>query len=177
MKILLLILCSALFAPIPMTDANAQEPSDLSLSVSLTQKNNTQYLLELELVNKSATKATVQNLDLPWIPPNEMIFVNRVYRMDKAQTQLEKFGPMADYMDLPHVLNQGQSIRGAIDLNVMLPTLAEDVKKFGVTVEWVCRSKALRFQCWEGNGGQFTLPQKSKRKSAISHSSTVPSIK
>jgi hypothetical protein len=177
MKILLLILCIALVAPIPMTDANAQEPSDLSLSVSLMQKGNKHHLLELELVNKSVRKATIQNVDLPWIPPNEMIFVNRVYRMDKAHTQLEKFGPMADYMDVPHILDHGQSIRGEIDLNTMFPSLAEEVRRFGVTVEWVCRSKALRFQCQEGSGGQFPVLQKSKRKSTTPHSPTVPSIK
>jgi hypothetical protein len=104
-----------------------------------------------------------------------MIFVNKVYRMDKAHTSLEKFGPMADYMDVPYTLDQDQLIHGAIDLNVMLPTLADDARKYGVTVEWTCRSRALLFQCREGSGGKFIIPSKSKRKPTAPP--IVPSIK
>lgn len=175
MKILLLVFCSALFAPITMVAAKAQEPNDLSLSVSLTSKSSARYVLEIELINKSEQKVTIQNTDLPWIPPNEVIFVNQVYRMDKAHTPLEKFVPMADYMDVPHALNQDQSLRGAIDLSVMLPTLAEDVRKYGVTVEWACRSKVLLFQCREGSGGKFIIPSKSKPKKTPLP--IVPSVK
>ncbi|HAN48313.1 MAG: hypothetical protein CCU27_03635 [Nitrospira sp. UW-LDO-02] len=155
----------------------AQEPSSLSLSVFLSKKGSERYSIEIQLKNTSDQKATVQNLDLPWIPPNEMIFVNKAYRLDKAHTPLAKFGPMADYMHVPHVLDPGQTIRGAIDLNVVFPTLAEEIRRFGVTVEWACRSKTVAFQCQEGSGGQFTIPPKSKRKSTAPHSPTFPSMK
>lgn len=62
----------------------AQEPSSLSLSVFLSKKGSERYSIEIQLKNTSDQKATVQNLDLPWIPPNEMIFVNKAYRLDKA---------------------------------------------------------------------------------------------
>lgn len=175
MKLLLLLLCSAFYALAVTMSVNAQETSALTLSVSLSKKGGERYVLELLLKNTSTQEVTIQNLDLPWIPPNEVILVNKAYRADKANSPLEKFGPMADYMNVPHVLSQDQSLRGEIDLSVMLPTFAEDVRKYGVTVEWTCRSKALVFQCREGSGGKFIIPSKSKHKKTVPP--IAPSIK
>lgn len=177
MKLPLILLFSVFYTLVSAMAIYAQEPSSLSLSASLLKKGSEQYSIEIQLKNISDQKVTIQNLDLPWIPPNEMVFVNKAYRLDKARTPLAKFGPMADYMDVPHILDPGQSIRGAIDLNLMFPTLAEEIRRFGVTVEWACRSKAVAFQCQEGSGGQFTIPSKSKCKPTAPHSPTDPSIK
>jgi hypothetical protein len=177
MKLVLLILFSIFYALVSAVRIYAQEPSSLDLSASLSKRGSGRYAIEIQLKNSSDRTVTIQNLDLPWIPPNEMIFVNKVYRLDKAHTPLAKFGPMADYMDVPYTLDPGQVIHGSIDLNSMFPTFTEEVRRFGVTVEWACRSKALTFQCQEGSGRQFTIAAKRKQKSTTFHSSTPPSIK
>ncbi|GEM_PF-1174029 len=177
MKLVLLILFSILYAPVSAVRIYAQDPSSLDLSVSFPKRGSGRYAIGMQLKNSSDRTVTIQNLDLPWIPPNEMIFVSKVYRLDKAHTPLSKFGPMADYMNVPYTLAPGQVIQGSIDLTVMFPTFTEEVRRFGVTVEWACRSKALTFQCQEGSGGQFTIAAKRKQKSTIPQSPPPSSIK
>lgn len=84
MKLVLLILFSIFYALVSAVRIYAQEPSSLDLSASLSKRGSGRYAIEIQLKNSSDRTVTIQNLDLPWIPPNEMIFVNKVYRLDST---------------------------------------------------------------------------------------------
>lgn len=160
MRPMVAILFGAFYALVLTTTVSAQEPSPLSLSASLSESGAGRYTIEIQLKNTSGHAVTIQNLDLPWIPPIEMIFVSKAYRMDKTHTSLEKFGPMADYMNVPHELESGKSLTGHIKLQDMFPSLKNAAQKFGVTIEWDCKSKRLEFRCKEGKSGKFVIAKR-----------------
>lgn len=169
-----LALCVALCILLCPSLGLSQETARLSLAVSLDSSQDDEYILRISLTNDSSEKVTVQNLDLPWIPPNEFAFVKQANRMDKAHTQLEQFGPMADYMGVLHELEPGKSLDGKINLGDMFPALIEDSQRFGVTVEWSCRSKRKFFTCKEGKGGKFVISKKQTKKNVRESSLASP---
>ncbi len=174
-------LCVALYILTCASLGFSQDTARLNLQVSIENQKK-EYVLQIRLINDSPERVTIRNLDLPWIPPNEFAFVKRAYRMDKARTQVEQFGPMADYMDVFHELGPGESLDGYIKLRDMFPSLFKDAEQFGVTIEWSCRSKRLEFRCKEGEGGKFVIaknqPRNSRKTSPIaSPNSTIPRMK
>jgi hypothetical protein len=173
-RLMVAILFGAFYALVSATTAFAQEPSPLSLSASLSKTGSGLYAIEIQLKNTSDHAVTIQNLDLPWIPPNELIFVSKAYRMDRTRTSLEKFGPMADYMDVPHELEPGKSLTGHIVLQEMFPSLANDAKQFGVTIEWDCKSKRFEFRCKEGKRGKFVIAKRRTDQGRQDTSRTSP---
>lgn len=154
--------------------AFAAEEGSLHLEVKLHSAPPNNYELQLKLTNTSSHLVTVYDTDLPWIPPNQLVFVKQAYRMNTSRTLLEKFTPMEDYARTPNQLEPGSSLLDTIDLNTMFPSLEADVKKYGVTIEWICRSKTVEFRCKEGKGGKFVVSKKQTRKSGQESSLASP---
>ena len=173
-----LAICVALYILICPSLGFSQGIAKLSVAVSLENSQNDNYIFRIKLTNDSLEKVTIRNLDLPWIPPNEFAFVKRAYRMDKTHTLLKQFGPMADYMEVLHELEPGKSLDGNINLGDMFPFLAKDSQKFGVTIEWSCRSRKVTFTCKEGTGGKFVISKSREKKSGQKSplSSPIPTI-
>ncbi len=81
---------------------------------------------------------------------------------------------MADYMDVPHELEPGKSLTGHIVLQEMFPSLANDAKQFGVTIEWDCKSKRFEFRCKEGKRGKFVIAKRRTDQGRQDTSRTSP---
>ncbi len=143
----------------------AEEAKSLLLDVALESPAGGMYQLKLRVTNTSSEPITIYDTDLPWITPNQLVFVSRAYRTNARRTLLPKFTPMEDYARISNELAPGQSLEDVIDLNIMFPTLTEITGKSNVRVEWVCRSKRLTFRCKEGRGGNFVITKHEPRSS------------
>lgn len=155
----------------------AEEAKSLLLDVTLESPASGVYQLKLRMTNTSSEPITIYDTDLPWITPNQLVFVNRAYRTNARRTSLPRFTPMEDYARISNELAPGQSLEDIIDLNIMFPTLTEITGKYNVRVEWVCRSKRLVFRCKEGKGGNFVITRHETRSSGTSSlASPSPSI-
>lgn len=155
--------------------ALAADQESLLLQVKLHGSQPGKYQLQLKLTNTSQNSVTIYDTDLPWIPPNQLVLVKQAYRMNNRRSLLEKFTPMEDYARTPNQLAPGGSLADTIDLNTMFPSLESEIKKYGVIIEWVCRSKKIEFRCKEGKGGQFVIAKSETRNSGKTSSLTSPS--
>lgn len=157
------------------TAAAAEGGKRLLLEVTLQSPTPDTHEIKITMTNTSSEIITIYDTDLPWITPNQLVFVKRAYRMDPRRTLLAKFTPMEDYARIPNEIGPGQSLQDTIDLNTLFPSLNDDTRKSDVTIEWICRSKRLEFHCREGRGGKLTI----KRQSSAIESPlvTVPPVR
>jgi hypothetical protein len=143
---------------------------DVTLSKAAVEGN---VRLDVKLTNTSQEVVTLDELDLPWIAPNELEFLNRAYRPDALQSELSKKGPMEDYFGRTINLQPGQSIAGALQLTRYFSGLNEALKHSDVIVEWNCRSRTRSFICNDGMRRSILLPKKRAAQKKRTH--TTPS--
>jgi hypothetical protein len=117
------------------------------------------YVLHIKVANTSDVPVSFKNIDLPWYTPNEFVLIPRAIRLDAEKSLLAPGGPPSDYMQLTHTLAPGESLEGDVHLDSMFYSLLRDVEKYGVIIEWACKSKRLRLKCQEGVRGSFLIPK------------------
>ena len=116
--------------------------------------------LQLKLTNVSEVRVTVDELDLPWVAPNELEFLERAYRSDTVQGALQMKGPMVDYFGRAMDIQPGHSLEGILNLQAYISGLERALRQSDVTVEWNCRSGTLAFICHEGERGSIIIHKK-----------------
>lgn len=132
----------------------------LRLEAALQGPTEEGYRLRVKLTNISSELVTIDELDLPWIAPNELEFLERAYRHDATRSILGKKGPVEDYFGRKINLQPGQSLIGTLTLKHYFSGLEESLKRTDVTVEWNCRSLSTTFVCNEGERGKLLVPKK-----------------
>lgn len=165
----------AILVALASGSAHAERVSGLLLEVALQSSEPGHYEFKLKITNTSPNPITIYDTDLPWITPNQQILVKRAYRMAGRRTSLTQYVPMEDYARTPNQLAPDESLTDTIDLNIMFPSLENDAKKYGVTIEWRCRSKRLEFRCKEGKGGKFMIGKNQTTNNGQDSSHTSPS--
>lgn len=163
MSFVRVFLIGAIMGMLSCATAFAVEPKNLLLEVTLENPMADTYHLKLKITNTSSEPILIYDTDLPWITPNQLVFVKRAYWTNAPRGVLPKFTPMEDYARIPNQLAPGEFLEDAIDLNTMFPSLNEVTRKYNVTIEWNCRSKRLEFRCKGGKSGSFVIPKKQTR--------------
>ena len=123
--------------------------------------------LQLKLTNVSEAKVTIDELDLPWIAPNELEFLGRAYRHDTLHRELQRMGPMVDYFGRAIDIQPKQSLEGTLNLKEYFSGLEEALGQANVTVEWNCRSHTAMFVCNEGDRGSIIIPKKQSTRKKL----------
>jgi len=136
----------------------ATQPT-LSMEVSASHPASDSYVLHVKLINTSNAPVSFENEDLPWHTPNEFVLIPRGIRLDAQGSLMAPGGPTSDYMYHTHTLAPGESLEGDVRLDSMFYSLLRDVEKYGVIIEWACKSKRLTLKCREGAGGSFLIPK------------------
>jgi len=158
----LVILAIAIGLTSSLTDIAASEPRKsvpLRLEVKL-QRPTEGTELRITLTNISKEVVVIDELDLPWIAPNELEFLKRAYGENSSQRELQMKGPMVDYFGRTITILPGHSLRGTLELRHYVHGIEEALGETDVTVEWKCHSHTVMFVCTEGEGGHILISKK-----------------
>lgn len=156
------ILVILLFLGIGTFNSDARgsdEQARLDMAVSLQKDPHGKYLIRVRLTNSQTSTASITDFQLPWLAPNQFMLVPEGNRLDNTSSELRSGGPFADYNGTEYRIKAGESIEGDIVLEGLFPTIAEDIRQYGVSIEWACKSKSLRLTCKQGKGGRFMIPK------------------
>jgi len=133
----------------------------LQLRVAIEQPTaRTGIRLHVQLINISQEVVAINELDLPWIDPNVLEFLERAYRRDAPQRELPQKGPMVDYFGRTINIQAGHSLEGTLNLVSYFSGIEEAILQSDVVVEWNCRSLSVRFICEEGERGKILIPKR-----------------
>lgn len=156
MLVILLFVIVAVFN----SDAIASdEQTRLDMAVSLQKAPHGKYIIRVKLTNSQTSTASITDFQLPWLAPNQFTLLPEGNRLDDTSNKLRSGGPFADYNGIEYRIKAGESIEGDIVLEGLFPTIAEDIRQYGVSIEWACKSKSLRLTCKQGKGGTFIIPK------------------
>ena len=124
-----------------------REPGvSLAMDVFLRKPANRVYEIHVHLTNHNPEPVTVNLRDLPWLPPNDAGWFS-AFRMDARQTPLQQDSFPGKFGSQGIRLVPGESVQGKLVLNQRMPTLLEDVRLFGVRLEWECSHPSLHLVC------------------------------
>ena len=162
LRVLLLCLWGLFFVLSPSASL-AADPEEkprlpLAMEVFLKKPRVRVYELHVHLTNMSQDVVTVNVRDLPWNPPNDSKWFS-VFRMDgqdspvKQRVQDWKLGSRVIQL-LP-----GESVQDTMVLNPRMPSLLDDIAKFGVQLRWDCPPDPLKFVCHKGSPQALTIPK------------------
>ena len=104
------------------------------------------YEIHVHLTNNNPEPITVNLRDLPWLPPNDAGWLS-AFRMDAQHSPIQQDSFPGKFGSQGIRLVPGESVQGTLVLNQRMPTLLEDVKLFGVRLEWACVHPSLHLVC------------------------------
>ncbi len=141
----------------------AEEPEEkprlpLAMEVFLKKPAERRYEIHIHLTNISQQPVTVDVHELPWVPPNDSKWLEAV-RMDSHNSPLEQGSFRGKFGSRTIRLLPGESIQNSMALNPRLPSLLEDIEKFGVQLHWDCPPPSLRFVCQTDSPHTLTIPK------------------
>ncbi len=130
----------------------------LAMEVYLKKPQLEVYALEIHLTNISPDAVTVNIRDLPWNPPNDSKWFS-AYRIDEQESPVKQ--RVQDWQLGSRVIRlvPGESIQDTMVLNPRIPSLLDDVAKFGVQIRWDCPPISLKFICPKGLPQVVTIPK------------------
>lgn len=131
----------------------------LDMCVSLQKEPYGKYLVHVKLTNSQNLTASIVDIQLPWLAPNEFMVLTEGNRLDATHSKMRRGGPFADYNGTEYRIEPGESIEGDIVLEGLFPTIVEDIRRYGVSIKWACDSKTLQLTCKQGKGGSFIIPK------------------
>jgi hypothetical protein len=158
MKILVLGILGIFFGYITYSAAGGVDKETLSMTVNLEKPQPQRYQLRIKVTNSQGKSIRINRPDLPWFPPNELRMI-KALRLDSEKTPLLQGGPTADFGFDFFTLEPNESVEGIILLNPILPTLLEDIRQYGVQINWCCDVQNLQVTCPQGEKGHFLIPQ------------------
>ena len=141
-------LLAVIFFP---SGSQAVEPEEkprlpLAMEVLLKRPQAKVYALEIHLTNISQDVVTVNIRDLPWNPPNDSKWFT-VVRMDGQESLVNQRVQDWNLGSRVIQLVPGESIQDTMVLNPRIPSLLDDIAKFGVQLRWDCPPDSLKFVC------------------------------
>ena len=135
-------------SPTGSRSADLKQAHRLPLAMKVLIKNpQTQvYELQVHLTNTSQEIVTVNVRDLPWNPPNDSQWFS-VWRMDEQKSLVKQ--RVQDWKLGSRVIQlvPGESIQDTMVLNPRMPSLLDDIARFGVQLRWECPPASLKFVC------------------------------
>lgn len=140
--------------------AELEEETRLPLAMELFLKKpkKRQYEVHVHLTNVSPAPVTVDVHDLPWTPPNDSKWL-MAFRMDPQRSPIRQRSFLGEFGSYPIRLMPGESVQDKLILNHRIPTLADDIQRFGVQLQWDCPPPALKFVCRSGVPRTMIIPK------------------
>ena len=136
-----------------------REPGvSLAMDAFLRKPANRVYEMHVHLTNHNPEPVTVNLRDLPWLPPNDAVWLS-AFRMDARNTPLQQDSFPGKFGSQGIRLVPGESVQGKLVLNQRMPTLLEDVRLFGVRLEWECDHPSLHLVCRGDTSRSIVIPQ------------------
>jgi hypothetical protein len=116
------------------------------------------YELHVHLTNMSQDVVTVNVRDLPWNPPNDSKWFS-VFRMDGQESPVKQ--RVQDWKLGSRVIQllPGESVQDTMVLNPRMPSVLDDIAKFGVQLRWECPPASLKFVCQKDSPQALTIPK------------------
>ncbi|MDE0145793.1 MAG: hypothetical protein OXI53_09525 [Nitrospira sp.] len=130
----------------------------LAMEVLLKKPDERVYEIHVHLTNHNPEPVTVNLRDLPWLPPNDVGWLS-AFRMDSRQSRMQHDSFPGKFGSQGIRLVPGESVQGKLVLNQRMPTLLEDVRLFGVRLEWACVHPSLRLVCRGDVSRTIIIPQ------------------
>lgn len=144
--LLCLLSCSILAVPGLASKPDEDPRLPVGMEIFLKIPTEQTYNLHIHLTNISEEMVTVDLHDLPWNLPRDVKWLSAT-RMDAPRTALKQRVHRWEIGSQEVRLQPGESIQNKILLNSRIPTLLEDIKKFGVQFEWECPPHAIKYIC------------------------------
>ena len=120
--------------------------TSLAMDVFLKKPAGRIYEIHVHLTNNNPEPITVNLRDLPWLPPNDAGWLS-AFRMDAQHSPIQQDSFPGKFGSQGIRLVPGESVQGKLVLNQRMPTLLEDVRLFGVRLEWACVHPSLHLVC------------------------------
>ena len=130
----------------------------LAMELFLKKPKKRQYEVHVHVTNISPAPVTVDVHDLPWTPPNDSKWL-MAFRMDPQHSPIRQRSFLGEFGSYPIRLMPGESVQDKLILNHRIPTLADDIQRFGVQLQWDCPPPALKFVCRSGMPRTMTIPK------------------
>ncbi|MXX10007.1 MAG: hypothetical protein F4Z68_01055 [Nitrospira sp. SB0667_bin_9] len=141
-----------------VTEPERESRVSLAMDVFLKKPLERVYEIHVHLTNANAEPVTVNLRDLPWLPPNDVGWLS-AFRMDSRQSRMQHDSFPGKFGSQGIRLVPGESVQGKLILNQRMPTLLEDVRLFGVRLEWACVHPSLHLVCREDVSHTIVIPQ------------------
>ncbi len=157
-----LSLCFCVIAgPFPSMSSYAADSEEtlrmpLAMEVFLKKPQSRVYELHVHLTNISDDVVRVNIRDLPWNPPNDSKWFS-AFRMDGQDSPIEQHVQDWNLGSRVIKLVPGESIQDTVVLNPRMPSLLDDIAKFGVELRWNCPPEALKFVCQKGSSQTISI--------------------
>ena len=137
-----------------------QQESRVSLAMDVFLKKPVErvYEIHVHLTNDNPDSVTVNLRDLPWIPPNDDGWLS-VFRMDAGRSPVRQDSFPGKFGSQGIRLVPGESVQGKLVLNQRVPTLLEDVKLFGIRLEWECSHPSWHLECKQDSSRTILIPK------------------
>ena len=130
----------------------------LAMDVFLKKPMERVYEIHVHLTNDNPEPVTVDLRNLPWLPPNDAGWFS-LFRMDARHSLVEQHSFPGKFGSRSIRLVPGESVQGKLVLNQRSPTLLEDVKLFGVRLEWECSHPSLHLVCQQDPPRTIIIPK------------------
>jgi len=127
-------------------EAEQESRVSLDMDVFLKKPREQVYEIHVHLTNDNSDPVTVNLRDLPWLPPNDAGWLS-AFRMDARHSSVQQDSFPGKFGSRSIRLVPGESVQGKLVLNQRIPTLLEDVRLFGVRLEWECVHPSLHLVC------------------------------
>ena len=141
-----------------VTEPERESRVSLAMDVFLKKPLERVYEIHVHLTNANAEPVTVNLRDLPWLPPNDVGWLS-AFRMDSRQSRMQHDSFPGKFGSQGIRLVPGESVQGKLILNQRMPTLLEDVRLFGVRLEWACVHPSLHLVCRGDVSHTIVIPQ------------------
>lgn len=148
---------------VPTAIGQPAEPEEaprlpLAMEVVLKKPKEHQYEIHVRLTNISSAPVTVDVHDLPWTPPNDSKWL-LAFRMDPQRRPIAQRSFLGEFGSYPIRLMPRESVQNKMVLNHRIPTLLDDIRHFGVRLQWECLPPSLKFVCQPGVPRTITIPK------------------
>lgn len=160
----LLTLCFCVLAGLfPSMSSHASDSEEtprmpLAMEVFLKKPQSRVYELHVHLTNVGKDVVRVNVRDLPWNPPNDSKWFSS-FRMDGHDTVIKQHVQDWNLGSRVIQLVPGESIQDTMVLNPRIPSLLDDIAKFGVEFQWSCPPDSLKFVCRKDSPQAISIPK------------------
>ena len=154
----LVFVCAFLPSICLAVDSEEKQRLPLAMEVFLKRPQAQVYKLHIHLTNISQDVVRVNVRDLPWNPPNDSKWFFAI-RMDEHDTPVEQRVQDWNLGSRVIKLVPGESVQDTMVLNPRMPSLLDDIAKFGVELRWDCPPDSLKFVCRKDSPQTISIPK------------------